>query len=48
MAVVLVEQYVAFVRETGHRFLAMERGKVVASGTTAELTDEVVAKHLNV
>jgi urea transport system ATP-binding protein len=48
MVVVLVEQYVAFVRETGHRFLAMERGKVVASGTTAELTDEVVAKHLNV
>ena len=48
LAVVLVEQYVAFVRETGHRFYAMDRGRIVASGTTAELTDEVVARHLNV
>ena len=48
MAVVLVEQYVAFVREIGHVFYAMDRGKVVASGPTAELTDEVVARHLSV
>ena len=48
MAVVLVEQYVAFVREVGHRFYAMDRGKVVASGATAELTDEVVSRHLSV
>ncbi len=48
MAVVLVEQYVAFVREIGHTFHAMDRGRVVASGLTAELTDEVVARHLSV
>jgi urea transport system ATP-binding protein len=48
MAVVLVEQYVAFVREVGHRFYAMDRGRVVASGSTAELTDEVVSRHLSV
>ena len=48
MAVVLVEQYVAFVREVGHTFHALDRGRVVASGLTAELTDEVVARHLSV
>ena len=48
LAVVLVEQYVAFVREIGHRFYALDRGRVVANGTTAELTDAVVSRHLSV
>ncbi len=48
MAVVLVEQYLDFVREIGHRFYAMDRGRIVAAGTTAELTDDVVARHLSV
>lgn len=48
MAIVLVEQYVAWVREIGHTFYAMDRGRMVASGATSELTDEVVARHLSV
>jgi urea transport system ATP-binding protein len=48
LAVVLVEQYVDFVREVGTRFYALDRGKVVAEGPTAELTDEVVHRHLSV
>ncbi len=48
IAVVLVEQYVAFVREVGHVFHAMDRGRIVAHGPTSALTDEVVAKHLSV
>jgi urea transport system ATP-binding protein len=48
LAVVLVEQYVAFVREVGHTFYALDRGKVVASGATGQLTDEVVSRHLSV
>ena len=48
LAVVLVEQYVAFVREVGHTFYALDRGRVVASGATEQLTDEVVSRHLSV
>jgi urea transport system ATP-binding protein len=48
MTVVLVEQYLDFVKEFGHRFYAMNRGRVVAEGTTAELTADVVSAHLSV
>ena len=48
MTVVLVEQYLDFVKEFGHRFYAMNRGRVVAEGTTAELTADVVSEHLSV
>jgi urea transport system ATP-binding protein len=48
MTVVLVEQYLDFVREFGHSFYIMNRGKVVADGETAALTQEVVNKHLSV
>jgi urea transport system ATP-binding protein len=48
MTVVLVEQYLDFVREFGQAFYIMNRGKVVASGATAELTQEMVNQHLTV
>ena len=48
MAIILVEQYVAWVREIGHTFHAMDRGRIVASGATRDLTDEVVSRHLSV
>ena len=48
LAVVLVEQYVDFVREVGHTFYALDRGRVVANGPTSGLTDEVVSRHLSV
>lgn len=48
MTVVLVEQYLDFVKEFGHRFYAMNRGRVVAEGTTQELTADVVSMHLSV
>ncbi len=48
MTVVLVEQYLDFVKQFGHRFYAMNRGRVVAEGTTEELTPEVVSTHLSV
>jgi urea transport system ATP-binding protein len=46
--VVLVEQYLDFVREFGQAFYIMNRGKVVARGSTAELTEEMVNQHLTV
>lgn len=48
MAVVLVEQYLDFVKEIGDRFAIMDRGQVVARGATGELTGEVVGKWLSV
>jgi len=48
MTIVLVEQYLDFVREFGDKFYLMNRGRVVADGTTAELTDELVSQHLSV
>ena len=48
MTIVLVEQYLDFVREFGVKFYLMNRGQVVADGTTEELTDELVSQHLSV
>lgn len=48
MAVVLVEQYVDFVREFGDNFYIMNRGMVVAKGPTSELTEEIEREHLSV
>ncbi len=48
MAVVLVEQYLDFVREFGQRFYIMNRGQVVAQGATAELSGDLVSRHLSV
>jgi urea transport system ATP-binding protein len=48
MAVVLVEQYLDFVRRIGHGFAIMDRGQIVARGETAGLTPEVVGRWLSV
>jgi urea transport system ATP-binding protein len=48
MTVVLVEQYLDFVREYGHHFYVMNRGRVVAQGETAKLSAEIVSQHLSV
>lgn len=48
MTVLLVEQNVAFVRLAGHHFAMMEKGRVVASGAIADLTDALVHRHMAV
>ena len=48
MTIVLVEQYLDFVREFGQYFYIMDRGRVVAEGETGKLTSEVVNQHLSV
>lgn len=47
-AVLLVEQNLDFVREITQEFTILETGRIVVQGTIAELTDEVVSKHLSV
>jgi urea transport system ATP-binding protein len=48
MSILLVEQYLDFCKELADVFAIMDRGAVVASGPVADLTDEVVKKHLTV
>jgi urea transport system ATP-binding protein len=46
MAILLVEQYLDFARRLGDDFYIMERGSMVLSGDTADLTEEAIKKHL--
>jgi urea transport system ATP-binding protein len=46
MTVLLVEQKLPFVRKTADDFAILDKGRLVASGELAALTDEIVARHL--
>ena len=48
MTIILVEQYLDFVKEFGDAFYLMNRGRVVASGATDELDDNLIGRHLSV
>ncbi|MGC4033881.1 MAG: urea ABC transporter ATP-binding subunit UrtE [Tepidisphaeraceae bacterium] len=48
MTIVLVEQYLDFVREITQSFYVLNRGRIVAQGPTAELNEDVVTQHLKV
>jgi urea transport system ATP-binding protein len=48
LTVVLVEQNVSFVRAAAEEFVMFEKGRVVASGPVAALTDDLVHKHMTV
>ena len=48
MTILLVEQYLDFVREYTDDFYIMNRGEIVASGETAKLEDETISKYLSV
>jgi urea transport system ATP-binding protein len=48
MTILLVEQYLDFVREIGAQFYIMDRGRIVAHGPTTDLSSEIVHRHLSV
>ena len=48
MTVVLVEQYVDFIKEFGDHFYIMNRGRVVANGDTPQLREAIVRQHMTV
>ena len=48
LTVLIIEQYLDFVREFAHRFFVMNRGEMVAAGAVGELTDGVVERYLGV
>jgi len=48
LTVVLVEQNVLFARQASHCFAMMEKGRVVVAGAIAELSDDMVHRHMAV
>jgi urea transport system ATP-binding protein len=48
MSILLVEQYLDFAQELADIFYIMDRGRIVAEGPIANLTDDVVKTHLMV
>lgn len=48
MAIILVEQYFDFACELADRFIVLDRGQVVASGTSGEMVEQNVRRHLTV
>ncbi len=48
ITVILVEQNVSFARRAADAFVMMEKGRIVASGGIADLTEDVVHRHMAV
>lgn len=48
LTVLLVEQKLPFARRVGDRFTILDRGRTMASGDMAELSDELVKEYLTV
>lgn len=48
LIIIIVEQYLDFIREIGDNYYLMNRGRVVANGEINTLTDELVTEYLHV
>ena len=48
MSIILVEQYLDFAKAASDRFYILDRGAVAEQGSTADLTDDLVARYLTV
>jgi len=46
LTIILVEQNLSFARRVAGRFAILEKGRVVAAGATADLSDALVHRHL--
>ena len=48
LSIILVEQYLDFAKAASDKFYILDRGSVVLTGESEELTSEVIGKHLTV
>ncbi|MCB2101125.1 MAG: urea ABC transporter ATP-binding subunit UrtE [Rhodobacterales bacterium] len=48
LTIILVEQNVGFARKAAHRFTMMEKGRVVAEGPVADLSEDLIQRHMTI
>jgi urea transport system ATP-binding protein len=48
ISMILTEQHIKVARELGDRFVMMDNGRIVETGPIADLTDELVDRHMTV
>ena len=48
VSIILVEQYLDFAKAASDTFYILERGSIVKSGPTTELSDDLISRHLTV
>jgi urea transport system ATP-binding protein len=48
MTIIIVEQYLDFIRDFCHTFAIMNRGQVVAQGDISDLSEDLVVQYLHV
>lgn len=48
ISIILVEQFLDFAKAASDKFYVLDRGKVVESGDSVNLNDEIIQKHLTV
>jgi urea transport system ATP-binding protein len=48
ITMILTEQHIKVARKLGDAFLMMENGRIVARGPIAEMTDELVTRHMTI
>jgi urea transport system ATP-binding protein len=46
LTIILVEQKIRFARTAAHRFAILEKGQIAAAGDTADLSNELIHKHM--
>lgn len=47
LTIILVEQKIRFARTAAHRFAILEKGRIAAAGDTAELSNDLIRKHMS-
>jgi urea transport system ATP-binding protein len=46
LTIILVEQKIRFARTAAHRFAILEKGRVAAAGTAADLSNDLIHRHM--
>lgn len=47
LTIILVEQKIRFARTAAHRFAILEKGRIAAAGDTADLSNDLIRKHMS-
>lgn len=48
ISLIVTEQHIKVARKLGDAFLMVDNGRIVADGSMAEMTDELVERHMTI